>query len=185
MQYYNRSTNQTVQSLPDYATEKNCRDYGWWPIYDAPFTEDLRYWTRVPGAVEFNEDSQSCTQHWVAVPLPLESIKASKAEDFAVAFKAIEDKSARGLRPTLLALYDRIEAMEQPVTDDPATRAPLTPLPVEDIGIVWELEQIAVENRLMRDCIMGTTIPENATEEEARAILVRLIDTKPWLPWEA
>lgn len=166
MAYYNKSTGEIVQSLPYYVTGVTWQDYGWWPIYDALFTEDLRYWTRLPGAIEFNEDSQSYTQHWIAVPLPLESIKASKAEDFDKFFMEVSVKRDRSV-----ATVAEFQALQMPVEEYAA-----------DLNILSQLNMVVEENRTIRASIMATTIPDDAAEEEAVKICIDVINTHPWFP---
>lgn len=113
-------------------------------------------------------------KEWFNTQDILAEVRRQHRNIFEEAFVAIDAKANRGNRGAVLALYDAISEGADPNA----------PQVIVDVGIIWELEQVADENRKLLADLESMTIPEYATLEEAQDILKAAIAIKPWLPWE-
>lgn len=123
----------------------------------------------------------------------LPQIKQHASQKFLIAFAEIDARSPRSARGIVISLVDGTFPKETLLAENTSEGAAeksiaqeLTPEQQQriiDVGIMWELEEVAQVNRDMQAELLALEITEDMTLEEAQEITLRVATAKPWLPW--
>lgn len=179
MMYYNKQTN-TVAEAPHFVTPENCRDYGYYPVYNAPFDEDLRFYTRNEGPLEFDENADAYIQNWVTVPLPLETIKAPVRELFVSALAESDRRGARSAQD-LEARRIEIETAQKLLSETASAEA------ISDLKLV--ISELEAAQIIDEEILLGTRKTAEWNRLELENVMASddwetVKNATPWKPWE-
>lgn len=108
----------------------------------------------------------------------LDKYKNHIREIFSSAFVEIDARSPRSARGIIISLVDGSFPNEaaQDLTPEQQQR-------IIDVGIMWELEEVAQINRDMQTELLALEITEDMLLEQAQEITLRIANAQPWLPW--
>lgn len=113
----------------------------------------------------------------------LKNLKHKLQGRFVTAFVEIDAKT-RPMRGALLSVVDGTFPTQAYNADEPQKDlAPEQQQRIVDVGIMWELEEVAQVNRDMQTELMALEITEDMTLEQAQEITLRIANAQPWLPW--
>lgn len=165
--YFDIKTHSFVNAEWMQKTDDELRQRGIFPYLPSPALEYDTYTQKlIYGDTTWNERHawQSVEVHplpLAELPAKLSQLQREKQAEFAAFFAQLDAKKTR-------PAADVAEALALGLPPDP-----------EDVSRLRALNALAKENRVLLQAVMETTIPDDATPDEAYAIILQVVEITP------